>query len=314
MSAARDSVVATVAARPLVKWAGGKTKLLPELLPLLRPALAASPRARYHEPFVGGGAVFFALAYERGTIFTRGFDAVLGDVNEELIALYRAARDDAERLIRMLGAHEAHHARIGPDYYYEQRKLSGVRTSAGPAHQVSDAALGARFLYLNKACFNGLYRVNAAGRFNVPIGDKLGGDDNATPTILDEPNVRAASVALRGADVRRETYDAAFARMRPGDVCYLDPPYLKVHAGTFDRYQAAAFGEAEHRELATLAAEADDAGVFVVASNADVPLARELWPESRWDVRRVGVARSINSKGTARGKVWELIISSRRGA
>ncbi len=284
------------APRPIVKWAGGKTRLLPEILPTLL-AWMDRPDATgvYHEPFVGGGAVFFALAAAE----PRDLPARLADVNHMLISVYKAARGHPERMIASLEAHARQHARHGADYYYAQRAMTALT-----AFDVVEVA--ARFVYLNKVCFNGLFRVNRRGEFNVPMGAY------ASPTVCDASAILAASRALRAASISRQPFDRSIAAADRGDVVLCDPPYLPLKAGAFTAYQDAPFGKAEHRALASALAEADERGVLVMAHNADVPLARELYPESRWDVRRVMAARSVNSKGSGRGKVGELIVSSKK--
>ncbi|MBM4363608.1 MAG: DNA adenine methylase [Deltaproteobacteria bacterium] len=270
--------------RPVLKWAGGKTSSLPEILAALPGKIDT-----YYEPFVGGGAVFFALASEGR--FER---AVLGDGNSELVDLYRALKKDVGAVIALLRRY-----RYDSDQYYEVR-----------AQRPEDLDLperAARTIYLNKTGFNGLYRVNAQGLFNVPFGR------HANPTICDEPLLRTVASALRSARAKLEVAD--FARTvrdaKPGDAVYLDPPYAPVSAtANFTAYRGGGFGEEEQERLAKLLGELSRRKVHAVLSNSDTELTRRLY--TGWDIREVEVARRINSRGTGRGAVTELLVVNRR--
>ncbi|HMJ12699.1 MAG TPA: Dam family site-specific DNA-(adenine-N6)-methyltransferase, partial [Polyangiaceae bacterium] len=199
-------------ARPVLKWAGGKTQLLPEILKRLPGAIET-----YYEPFVGGAAVFFALAAQGR--FKR---AVLSDSNPELVGLYRALQRDVDGVIRALGK-----------YRYDESEYYRVRDSALPR---SPAARAARLIYLNKTGYNGLYRVNRAGQFNVPFGRYR------NPTICDADNLRAAARALRTAEVRVADFARVSRAARAGDAVYFDPPYLPISkTASFTAYDRHAF-------------------------------------------------------------------------
>lgn len=263
---------------PIVKWVGGKTRLLGELRSRMPAAFN-----RYYEPFAGGAALFFDVAPER---------AVLGDANADLINMYRAVALEVEAVIAHLKEHRRAHSERR---YYEtrQRWNSGeTRTSAGRA---------ADFLYLNKTCFNGLWRVNKAGAFNVPMGDY------ADPTILDVSGLRAASEVLRRAELRHGDYRETVRDAQAGDFVYFDPPYVPVSdTSSFTSYTVTAFGEDEQRQLAALARELVERGCSVMLSNSDMPIVRSLYPGMRQD--RVRCGRTINSKASKRGDVDELVI------
>jgi DNA adenine methylase len=263
---------AQISAAPIVKWVGGKTRLLPELLRWI-----PSSYGRYYEPFAGGAALFFRLAPQR---------AVLSDANADLIAMYRAVADDVDHLIVLLRLYQRDHSET---QFYGTRELFN-RNALTPTQRA------AAFIYLNKTCFNGLYRVNKAGAFNVPIGDyKL-------PTILDEPALRAAALVLARAELRAGDYRNALCDARDGDFVYLDPPY----DDTFNAYTTDKFDQSE---LAGMARMLDARGVHVMLSNSDTPLVRELYAD--FQIERVRAARSVNSDGAGRGDVDELIITNR---
>lgn len=265
-------------AAPFIKWAGGKRQLLPEILPRL-PAKIGT----YYEPFIGGGAVFFALANERR------FDcAVIADLNEDLINLYAVVRDSVEHLISVL--RPMIHSE---DEFYRVRDLA-------PTAPVARAA---RFLYLNRTCFNGLYRVNKAGKFNVPFGRYK------NPTICDDIALRAASRALQSATLLVGDFAETMAGARMGDAVYLDPPYLPASAtSNFAAYQAGGFGVADTVRLADACRSLRDRRVPFLVSNADTPKVRECF--AGLDIVSVSARRSINSKGEKRGTVGEVLVTA----
>jgi DNA adenine methylase len=271
-----------VPATPIVKWVGGKTKLLPELR-------ARLPKAykRYFEPFMGGGALFFALA---------PMDAVLGDMNGELINMYRVVARDAEGLAEMLSVHRRAHAR--EKYYYEIRDIwnEGGWTD-------DSTARASAFLYLNKTCFNGLWRVNKKGEFNVPRGAYK------NPTIYEVGNLRAAASVLARAKLHTDGYTATTATAVKGDFVYFDPPYDPISkTSNFTSYTKDVFGDKQQEELALYAETLHRRGVSVMLSNNDTPFIRNLYRGFCIDTVQCG--RSINSKGDKRGKVDEVIITS----
>jgi DNA adenine methylase len=264
--------------RPFLKWAGGKGQLLDQLRPLLPPL---SPRARYFEPFVGGAALFFSLRPRR---------AALSDVNAELVDCYRAVRDDVDGVIAALGAH-----RYEREHYYTVRS---IRPSTLPL-----AKRAARTIYLNKTGYNGLYRVNRAGHFNVPIGRYT------NPGFLDAANLHACSAALREIEIEVRDFEQVLASARRGDFVYFDPPYVPASVtADFTSYVPGGFGLEEQQRLAGVFARLAGKGVHVMLSNSDTATVRELYAAFRIDV--VLAARSINSKGARRGKVGELVVRS----
>lgn len=278
MSPARPG---TVKSAPVLKWAGGKRQIVPEILKHLPKRIGT-----YFEPFVGGGAVFFALRNLDG--FER---AVLGDKNAELVNVYQALKEDVEGVIRALRKLRDKHS---DSEYYRVR-------AASPRSQTARAA---RILYLNKTGFNGLYRVNKSGRFNVPLGRY------SEPKILNEPRLRAASEALQNVEILVTDFEPLCRRSRPGDAVYFDPPYLPISpTAAFAEYHSEPFGLDEHRRLAKAFDELTRRGVASVLSNSDTPETRALFASHR--VRELSVRRAINSVATRRGGVGEILVTQR---
>lgn len=270
--------------RPFIKWVGGKRAVLPEIRALLEPFAG-----RYHEPFVGGGAVFFELATREGGLPA---GAVLSDQNERLVRTWRAVRDRVEEVITLLRKHETAH---GEAYFYATRQL--------PIDRQGDAEVAAWFIYLNKAGFNGLYRVNSKGVYNVPIGSHV------TPNILDEGNLRAANRLLQGVEIEHQDFAKACAAARPGDAVYLDPPYVPLTASAkFTSYTRDGFGRQDQVRLAQVARELKARGVRVVLSNHDTEEVRTLYKVG-FEFQQVHVRRNVNRDGAGRGKVAEVLIT-----
>lgn len=281
------------AGKPVLKSAGGKTRLLPILL-------AHLPRSfdRYFEPFVGGGALYFAIASAKGSAQDNSF-AVLGDLNPDVIETYAALVFDVERVIRSWSALIADHERDPKRAYYFARDL--FNDDALEADFCERAAL---VLYLNHACFNGLWRVNRAGKFNVPIGD-------AKPSLAPE-RLRAAARALSKASLLAADYRVTVANALAGDFVYFDSPYDE----TFTAYTRGGFTLDDQTELAGVARRLADRGVHVLLSNSNTDLVRELYRD-RWHVAAINALRSISADGTKRKPAKELLISSypiQRGA
>ena len=275
-----------VEAAPFLKWAGGKRDLLEQYGPLF----PAGPVRAYFEPFVGSGAVFFAL---RG----RGFAAHyhLSDANEELINVYRVVQGDLAGLIARLREHQRCHSE---DYYYrvrDQDREPGWPDGVGPTERA------ARMIYLNRTCYNGLWRVNSAGRFNVPVGRYR------RPRILDEPRLRAAARALEGVCLNCLPFAEAVAGAQAGDFVYFDPPYVPAsHTANFTSYNPDGFGPAQQAALARTFRDLHKRGCRVMLSNSNTPLVRELYRGFR--LVEVRARRRINSRSDGRGPVGELVV------
>jgi DNA adenine methylase len=277
-------------ARPAVKFAGGKTKLVPEILSILDKYVRLPPNANagtFHEPFLGGGAVAFEVM--RRYVFK---ETRLADSNLPLIATYKVIRDTPDRLITELSTGK---------YTNSEEVFYAIRDEFNetPHTKRNALAIAARFIALNKMCFNGLWRVNRMGRFNVPFGRY----DN--PTVCDEENLRAVSRALQ--DVKLYAKDFRQTPVKKGDVIYADPPYIPLNAtSSFTSYTKEGFGMSEQISLRDQAIEWKRMGAFVLLSNADTPLTRELY--KGWRMKEVSMARAINSVGEKRKKIGELLI------
>ena len=271
--------------RPILKWAGGKSKLLPQILAKLPEEIGT-----FYEPFVGGGAVFFALANQRR--FAR---AVISDLNGDLVEVYRGVKANVKGVIVLLQEHALRHGR---DHYYDTR---GVDVS-----RLDRCERAARLIYLNKTGYNGLYRVNRSGQFNVPFGRYK------NPTICDEPRLRAASRALKGVQILHGDFEQSCASAEPGDAVYFDPPYVPLsRTASFTAYHSEEFGEAQHRKLAKTFLDLKRRKVRAVLSNSDTELTRDLYDRRSFEAERVWMARAINSKSSKRGDVQELLVSNR---
>jgi DNA adenine methylase len=265
------------AAKPFLKWVGGKRQLLTELR-----AFVPARFDRYIEPFVGGGALFFDLVPEK---------SVLSDVNAEVIDCYTAVRDHVEDLLVAL---KEHHYEAG--HYYAVRD-----TDPGSMSLVDRAA---RMIFLNRTGFNGLYRVNRAGKFNVPFGRYT------RPRICNEENLRACSAALANAELRVQDFAVACEQAARGDFVYLDPPYVPVsRTAAFTAYARGGFGPDEQRRLSAVFGQLSERGVAVVLSNSDVPEVRRLY--AGFSIKKVRALRAINSDGAARGRISEVLVSAR---
>jgi DNA adenine methylase len=267
---------------PFLKWAGGKRQLLPRILDL-----APARIETYYEPFVGGGAVFFALAAENR--FSR---AVLGDANPELVSCYATVRDDVAGVIAELRKH-----RNVKDAYYKVRATDPQR--------LSPAARAARVIYLNRCGYNGLYRVNSDGRFNVPFGRY------AKPNICEVPRLEAASRALASVEIVCGDFRDVLAGRLPGenDFVYLDPPYVPIsRTASFTAYAQRSFGPDDQRRLAdTLRALSRDR-VPALLSNSYCSDTRRLYDGPELVYRKVLARRAINSVGGRRGPVSEILV------
>ena len=274
---------------PVLKWCGGKTRLLPEITKRMPDIYG-----RYFEPFAGGAALFFAQAPRR---------AVLADQNADLMTLYRELRDNVDGVIRRLRVHKRMHAekpRGRKSYYYDVRDRWNDRD-----HAWKPADRAAAFIYLNKAGFNGLYRVNRAGEFNVPIGDY----DN--PAICVAGRLRLASKLLARADLRTGDYATAVRDAKAGDFIFADPPYDPISAtSNFTKYGIDGFSRDDQTELATLLRSLADMGCHVMASNNNTPFIRKLYREHGFKISRVSCGRSINSDTTKRAAITELLMTA----
>ena len=282
----------SVLARPPLKSAGGKTRLLPELLQRV-----PSSFANYHEPFVGGGALYWALA-ESGRLDGVGRSpyrriARLSDLNEHLVRTYQAIQEDVGGLVLRL--------RQMP---HDKEYFLALRERDVLAAGVPDVEVAAWFIYLNKCAFNGLFRVNKAGKFNVPWGDYK------KPNICDEPTLRACAAVLKRVktEIERMSFERILDYAKADDFCYLDSPYHPLSkTSNFTSYNGGGFKLEDQERLRDVALELKRRGVHVLLSNSDCPTIRELYTDG-FTIEAVEAPRSINSKGDGRGNVSELLI------
>lgn len=269
----------TSSLKPLLKWVGGKRQLLPAIR-------AVVPEfERYREPFLGGGAVLFSLAPQQ---------AIAGDLNSELITVYTVVRDHVDELIALLKTYPNNE-----DFFYELRGLDRSSSFA----ELSRVSRAARTIYLNKTCYNGLYRVNNAGQFNAPFGRYK------NPAICDEKTLRAVSRYLRGNDVTllHGDYHAVLKGAGEGDFVYLDPPYDPVTpTSNFTGYQSGGFSHADQIALKLACDELDYNGAKFLLSNSATSFITELYAD--YTVETVGANRAINSVASKRGKVDEVLV------
>lgn len=286
---------------PILKWAGGKRQLLDALY-------ARFPESfdRYHEPFVGGGALFFDLEPESGTI---------NDANSRLVSLYERVRDEPDRLVERLEsfadpesdpdptlpyAETTQRGREVESYYYQQRARFNDRPYTGEYDPLEEAAL---LVYLNRTCYNGLYRENADGGFNVPIGRY------ADPDWVKRGRIRRASGVLENVEIYNRDFEYVLEAAEPGDLVYFDPPYEPMSpTADFTSYSADGFDREDQERLIEAASTLDDRGVHVLISNSGVTYDRYV--EAGFHVDTVDATRAINSDGAGRDAVDEVIATN----
>ena len=272
--------------KPFVKWVGGKRQLLKQFRELnLYPPECFNPESNtYFEPFVGGGAVFFDLLPKH---------AELSDTNRELVITYNVIKDNVDGLIKSLKKHI-----YNKEYY--------LRVRAQDINELSDIEIASRFIFLNRTGFNGMYRVNKSGQFNVPFGRYK------NPLICDENNLRKVSEALQGITITHRDYKDVLELAKIGDFIYFDPPYYPLNpTSSFTAYTAKGFFEKEQIELRDTFVKLHERGCFVMLSNSDTPFINELYSELEGvSINKIIAGRAINSKGSKRGKINEVLITN----
>jgi DNA adenine methylase len=265
-------------AAPFLKWAGGKSRLLKQY----RPYFPASEQiGRYYEPFIGSAAVFFHL---------QPHPACLSDANEKLVEVYRTVQKDVEALIEALQAH-----RNERDYYYQVR-------AQNPA-ELPQVQRAARLIFLNRTCYNGLYRENKKGEFNVPFGRYT------NPKICNAQRLRNASKALQGVELMAADFEEIAGQATTGDFIYFDPPYAPLSASSnFTSYNRDGFGAEDQHRLAETIHLLTAKGCYVMLSNSSSSLVYKLYGEHEYRLVSISARRNINSKAERRGPVKELLI------
>jgi len=283
--AANQPFVDSHSCYPFIKWAGGKTQLLSEL-----DRMIPSEFDRYFEPFLGGGAMFFHMSSKN-----MHFTSHLSDMNEELITAYRVVKDNVGELIKLLLNYETEYNESRHEFYYKLRANKPL----------TDVERAARFITLNKTCYNGLYRVNSKGIFNVPMGRYR------NPMICNSENLCKVGMALRdsGAAIQTSDYTDTLLEAKEGDFIYLDPPYNPL-SGTayFTQYTHNGFTDKDQIELARIFAILNERKCKVLLSNSDTLLVRNLYKDFARNTKELSVLRSINSKASRRRGHKELLI------
>jgi DNA adenine methylase len=270
-----------------VKWVGGKRQLATQFREMdLYPPEEFDPRTgTYFEPFVGGGAMFFDLKPKK---------AVLSDMNLELVTAYNVIKKDFGKLVKKLKYHKL---RDNKEYFLKIRSKD--------LKKLSDVEIAARFIYLNRTCFNGMYRVNSKGGFNVPYGK------NKNPLICDEDNIEKVSRSLKNIQIFHRDYKKVLSKAKKGDFIYFDPPYYPVNrTSSFTNYTKEGFMEKEQIELRDTFLELHKRGCFVMLSNSNTPFINKLYSklDKKITINKVYATRAINSKGSGRGKIKEVVI------
>lgn len=278
----------TIQYKPFIKWAGGKRGILSQLLEHFPKKFE-----NYHEPFLGGGAVFFEL-YSRGILKDK--KVYLSDINTELINAYKVVKDSPYELIENLKRYAKMHSK---EFYYEVRAFDRKKDFK----YLNPVEKATRFIYLNKTCFNGLYRVNKKGYFNTPIGNYK------NPNIVDEETILRASEALQNAIISNCSFTYVLNNANKKDLIYFDPPYYPLSkTSNFTAYHQNVFLEDEQKELFKVFEKLDKKGCFVIESNSDTDFIKNLY--KKYDIIIVQANRFINSKSCGREKINEVLIKN----
>jgi DNA adenine methylase len=276
--------------KPYLKWAGGKRQLLPEIFKHLP---KRSGELVYYEPFVGAGALLFGLQPRK---------AVINDFNAQLILAYNVIKNNVEELIAVLQKHQANN---NEEYYYEVRAMDRRLDDFQKLNNVEKAA---RLIFLNKTCYNGLYRVNSQGLFNVPYGRYK------NPAICEEPVLRAIHHYLQSVsiDILNGDFVQALQNVDKHSFVYFDPPYHSPDNTNFTGYQANGFGESEQIRLRNTYFELTEKGIKCLLSNSDTKFIRSLYDDRRFEIITVQAKRAINSNSAGRGEVNEVLVRNWR--
>ena len=263
---------------PIVKWVGGKRQLMFELLKNM-----PENYNRYFEPFIGGGALFFELQPD---------NAYISDMNEELINLYKVVRDNVDELVADLQKHD-----ISKEYFIKIRNIDRTEEY----ENWSAVQKASRFIYLNRTCFNGMYRVNSKGEFNVPFGHYK------NPRILDENNLINCSNLLQKTEIKHADFSEILKKVKKGDFVYFDPPYVPLsETSSFTSYTKDGFDMDMQFKLRDVCDELDTMGVKFLLSNSDTKLVNELY--ENYNIKKVFASRQINANADGRGKITEVLV------
>jgi len=271
--------------KPFVKWAGGKRQLIPILNQNLPDSFGT-----YYEPFLGGGALLFHILWKKNNQ-----KCSVSDLNSDLVLAYTVIRDRPDSLIISLKNHEKNYQTDSNSYYYSVRE-------SNPRSAIEKTS---RLIFLNRTCFNGLYRVNSKGKFNVPLGKYT------NPNIVNEENIRSVSHILQSnrTSIKCQDFEAVLHDAKKGDLVYFDPPYQPVSTtANFTSYTNKDFTYDDLRRLAELCLRLDSKGCKVLLSNSDSKEVRDIFSEKPWKVTKIEANRSINSNSKKRTGHFELLI------
>jgi len=276
-----------VTPKPFVKWAGGKRQLIPILNQNLPESFGT-----YYEPFLGGGALLFHILTDKN-----GQKCSISDLNSDLVLAYTTIRDRIDALITSLKNHEKNYQKDSESYYYSIRE-------SNPRSEIEKTS---RLIFLNRTCFNGLYRVNSKGKFNVPLGKY------SNPNIVNEENIRAVSHILQSSRtaIKCRDFEAVLRDAKKGDLIYFDPPYQPVSAtSNFTSYTTKDFTYDDLTRLAELCLKLDSRGCNVLLSNSDSQEVADIFAKNPWKITRISANRSINSNSKKRTGHFELLIKN----
>ncbi|GDY16264.1 restriction endonuclease subunit M [Nitrosopumilaceae archaeon] len=276
-----------VTPKPFVKWAGGKRQLIPILNQNLPESFGT-----YYEPFLGGGALLFHILTDKN-----GQKCSISDLNSDLVLAYTTIRDRIDALITSLKNHEKNYQKDSESYYYSIRE-------SNPRSEIEKTS---RLIFLNRTCFNGLYRVNSKGKFNVPLGKY------SNPNIVNEENIRAVSHILQSSRtaIKCRDFEAVLRDAKKGDLIYFDPPYQPVSTtSNFTSYTTKDFTYDDLTRLAELCLKLDSRGCNVLLSNSDSQEVADIFAKNPWKITRISANRSINSNSKKRTGHFELLIKN----
>ncbi|MBI2642961.1 MAG: DNA adenine methylase [Nitrosarchaeum sp.] len=276
-----------VTPKPFVKWAGGKRQLIPIINQNLPDSFGT-----YYEPFLGGGALLFHILTDKN-----GQKCSISDLNSDLVLAYTTIRDRIDSLVASLKNHEKNYQKNSESYYYSIRE-------SNPRSEIEKTS---RLIFLNRTCFNGLYRVNSKGKFNVPLGKY------SNPNIVNEENLRAVSHILQSSriSIKCRDFEAVLRDAKKGDLIYFDPPYQPVSAtANFTSYTNKDFTYDDLTRLAELCLKLDSRGCNVLLSNSDSKEVAEVFAKNTWKITRIEANRSINSNSKKRTGHFELLIKN----
>ena len=277
-------------AKPFIKWVGGKSKLIPELEKYFPKKFN-----RYFEPFVGGGALFFQIIQNY-----KVDSSSINDINKKLIIAYKQIQKNPKKLIALLKNIETEYKKLSlvdqKKYFYDIREKYNKKS-------LDNNTTTAYLIFLNKTCFNGMYRENSKGEYNIPFGDQK------NPTICDEENILAVSKSLKNTEITNLSFEQAVKKCKKGDFVYFDPPYYPVNAtSNFTSYHKNTFGPGDQKKLRDIFTSLTKKGCFVLLSNSNTEFIKDLYKNYKEFFKYIYAARSINSKGNGRGKIKEIAV------